>query len=268
MNDALYPLHGPVYRYVILSALVLALAGLGDALLYSALPIFGEGRGFSPFEIGLILSVNKFVRIPGNAWVVFIISKKGTTQAMKVGAFIAFLTTMSYGFNFGLVFFLLFRILWGLSYATIRIGSLLYAAQARENRFLLFGVIQGIKTAGGVLALYLGSHLVTLFSYQRAFHFLGVLTLLSLVLASLLPASDRRRPSPTLTHVFRLTPPRLLTFFSALIIDGILVVTLSKLFPGKNKLELVALVAGYLLFRKLCSTFLSILQDGFQIFLV
>ena len=49
-----------------ISALVLALAGLGDALLYPTLPLYAAQLGVPLIWIGVLLSINKFIRLGGN----------------------------------------------------------------------------------------------------------------------------------------------------------------------------------------------------------
>jgi len=58
---------------VFLSSFAMAFAGLGDALLYPVLPVYGEEMGFSVFWIGVFLSINRFIRIPGNSLVGYLI---------------------------------------------------------------------------------------------------------------------------------------------------------------------------------------------------
>ena len=106
---------------VLFASISMAFAGLGDALLYPVLPIYGEQMGFSVFEIGILLSINRFVRIPGNAFVAYLITKKGYKSTMVIATFLAVITTVLYGFEIGFYLFFIARILWGLSYATMRV---------------------------------------------------------------------------------------------------------------------------------------------------
>ena len=94
---------------VLFSSISMAFAGLGDALLYPVLPIYGEQMGFSVFWIGVFLSINRFVRIPGNALVAFLITKKGYKKAMLLATFLAMITTFFYGYKIGIFLFLIFQ---------------------------------------------------------------------------------------------------------------------------------------------------------------
>jgi len=63
-----------------------------------------------------------------------------------------------------------------------------------------------------------------------------------------------------------------LTFLTPFIIDGVLVVTISKLLFNYSNTKLVMVVSGYLLFRKLCSAVVSVfsgwVSDRFGVLLV
>ena len=245
---------------VLFSSFAMAFAGLGDALLYPVLPIYGEEMGFSVFWIGVFLSINRFIRIPGNALVGYLISIKGYKNAMVIATCFALLTTFFYGFEIGIFLFLISRIFWGLSYATMRISSLAYASEAKKNVNLIFGLVQSIKTTGAVLALLVGSYLVKIYSVKISFMVLSSLSLLAIFFASKLPNLKIDDTKLKLKKVLNFSTINILTFLTSFIIDGVLVITISKLLNNYSISELIVVVSGYLLFRKLCSAILSVLS--------
>ncbi len=250
----------------------MAFAGLGDALLYLVLPIYGEEMGFSVFWIGVFLSINRFVRIPGNAFVAFLISKKGYKKVMLIATFFAMLTTFFYGFKIGIFLFLISRIIWGLSYATMRVSSLAYASEAIKSKNVMFGLVQSIKTSGAVLALFVGSYLIKIYSVNISFIVLGSLSFLGVFFAYKLPNIKIETSKISLKKILSFSILNILTFFTSFIIDGVLVVTISKLLFNYTIAELVIVVSGYLLFRKLCSAVISVfsgwVSDRFGVLLV
>ncbi len=242
---------------VLFSSFAMAFAGLGDALLYPVLPIYGEEMGFSVFWIGVFLSINRFIRIPGNSLVGYLISRKGYKNAMLVATCFALLTTFFYGFEIGAFLFLISRVFWGLSYATMRISSLAYASEAKKNVNLMFGLVQSIKTTGAVLALLVGSYLVKIYSVKISFMVSGSLSLLAIFFALKLPNLKIDNTKLKLKKVLNFSTINILTFLTSFIIDGVLVITISKLLNRYSLSELIIVVSGYLLFRKLCSAILS-----------
>lgn len=257
---------------VLFSSVSMAFAGLGDALLYPVLPIYGEKMGFSVFWIGVFLSINRFIRIPGNTLVAYLITKKGYKTAMLIATFFAMVTTFFYGFKIGIVLFFISRIIWGLSYSTLRISSLAYASEAVNNKNLMFGLLQSIKTTGAVLALLVGSYLIKFYSVKISFLTLGSFSFLAILFAYKLPNIKSPPPKVSLKKVLSFSTLNILTFFTSFIIDGVLVVTISKLLFNYSIKELVFVVSGYLLFRKLCSAILSVfsgwISDMFGVLIV
>lgn len=67
----------PSFRGALQASGVMAFAGLGDAILYPILPIYGKDLGFSVFFIGLLLSVNRFVRILANTQIANLVNYIG-----------------------------------------------------------------------------------------------------------------------------------------------------------------------------------------------
>ena len=257
---------------VLFSSFAMAFAGLGDALLYPVLPIYGEEMGFSVLWIGVFLSINRFVRIPGNALVAYYITKKGYKKAMLLATIFAMLTTFFYGFKIGIFLFLISRIIWGLSYATMRVSSLAYASNTVKNKNIMFGLVQSIKTTGAVLALFVGSYLIKIYSINISFIVLGSLSFLGVLFAYKLPNIKIETSKISLKKVLSFSTLNTLTFLTPFIIDGVLVVTISKLLFNYSNTKLVMVVSGYLLFRKLCSAVVSVfsgwVSDRFGVLLV
>lgn len=243
---------------VLFSSIAMAFAGLGDALLYPVLPIYGEEMGFSVFWIGLFLSINRFVRIPGNSLVALLITKKGYRKAMLLATIFAFVTTFFYGMEIGILLFLISRIIWGLSYSTMRVSSLAYASEAVNNKNTMFGLVQSIKTTGAVLALLVGSILIKTYSVKISFIVLGCMSFFAILFAYKLPKIKIEASDISIKKILNFSTLNILTFFTSFIIDGILVVTLSKILFDYSVNELIMVVSGYLLFRKLCSAIISV----------
>ncbi|MEQ8531033.1 MAG: hypothetical protein RIB86_04245, partial [Imperialibacter sp.] len=100
----------PVY-----ASLVLAFASFGDAYLYAFLPVNATGIGLSLASVGLLLSINRFIRLFANRWLLVVLSKYGFRLVTIVAAGLAALSTVGYGAGLGLVGWLLMRVIWGVA---------------------------------------------------------------------------------------------------------------------------------------------------------
>ena len=83
----------------VISAVVLALAGLGDALLYPTLPLYATQLGVPLIWIGVLLSINKLIRLGGNHVLALTISKLGYKRVAMLGVLLASVSTFAYGMN-------------------------------------------------------------------------------------------------------------------------------------------------------------------------
>ncbi len=172
----------------------------------------------------------------------------------------AVLTTFYYGFNIGIILFLTLRIVWGMSYAILRVSSLAYASEAIKNRNTMFGMVHGIKTAGAVMAMFMGTYLITTYDVKFSFMILGCLSMVGIWFSYLLPNIEKEISDVGFTKIFNLSAINILTFITSFIIDGVLVVTISRLLSDYSGSELLIVVSAYLLFRKLSSSVVSILS--------
>lgn len=231
----------------------MAFSGIGDAMLYPILPIYGKELGFSAFWIGIFLSVNRFVRILANTTMANFIGKLGMKKVLIITSILAVLTTMAYGLKIGLIGFLMARILWGLSYSGLKIATLNYAALVKNNNGLAFGASQSIKSLGAAFALLIGPWIMKSVGIQSGFLLFGAVGLLGVLLALYL--TDLRMQAKTVLtrKTFYPNPINLLVFILSLGIDGILVVVLADLFAADydNTTSLLVIVAFYLLLKRL-----------------
>ena len=234
---------------------IMAFAGLGDALLYSVLPVYGASMGFSVFLIGVLLSVNRFVRIIANTHIANIVRSIGMKKVLLISSSFAVLTTLVYGLKLGIVSFFLARILWGLSYSGLKISTLNYAAIVKKHAGLAFGISQSIKSLGAFFILIVGPILIGAYGIEIGFFMIASISSVGVFLAFLLPEQDAKQGAGKVktATTFAPTPINLLVFILAFTIDGILVVVLSDLFLNKQlgMNELLVYISFYLLLKRL-----------------
>ena len=242
-----YPLH---------AALTLSFASFGDAFLYPFLPQYADVMQIPVVWIGVLLSINRFVRIFFNPVVIKLFARYGVRPITITASAVAIVSTFGYGLVPDLLSLVLFRILWGMAFAILRISTLAYAFE-HEFIGLSLGIGKSIQDAGPMLALWLGPVLLTYFSITNTFFVLALISVPSMLYAISLPDL---KYLPAAGNKIRITLPSLfnsMTFASSFIVEGVLIIVIG-LFLEKNNVSLssgaiTALAAGYLAYRRVCS---------------
>ena len=212
-----------------LPGLVIAVAMIGDTLLYVVLPLYHQDFGISLAMVGVLLSLNRWIRLLANSGVAAIGERVGPHALMVMAAIGSVLSTTLYGLVENDAVQVAARILWGISYASLNLSTLAYAVSDRANAGkrvgasrAAIGLVQAMSLVGGAwIALQVGP--------RSVFLIFGGLTLISLVAALLLPRLPReitdRKP-------FRLPVPHRLEvwgFTLGFTGDGVFLLTLSFL---------------------------------------
>ncbi|HZX85329.1 MAG TPA: MFS transporter [Reyranella sp.] len=212
-----------------LPGLVIAVAMIGDTLLYVVLPLYHQDFGVSLAMVGVLLSLNRWIRLLANSGVAAIGERVGPHALMVMAAVGSVVSTTLYGLVESEAVQIAARMLWGVSYAALNLSTLAYAVSDRANAGkrvgasrAAIGIVQAVSLVGGAwIALEVGP--------RSVFLIFGGLTLVSLVAALLLPRLPReiadRKP-------FRLPVPHRLEiwgFTLGFTGDGVFLLTLSFL---------------------------------------
>lgn len=216
-------------RAVALSGAVIGLGLLGDTLIYAVLPLYHAELGMSLAMVGVLLSLNRWTRLLANSAVAVIGEHLGARKLMIAAAVGSAVSTTCYGLDRGEALQIAARILWGVSFAALNLGSLAYAVADRANAGKrvgasrgMIGVIQATCFVGGAL-------LVLEVGPRHVFLILGALTTLGLVAALMLPYLPRE---PGERRGFRVPKPHRLEVWGFLLGfsgDGVFLLTLAFL---------------------------------------
>ena len=170
---------------IIVVAIVTALSLLGDSMLYIVLPLYWEEAGLdSIWQVGILLSINRFVRLPFNplaGWVYKRISlRAGLIMAVILGG----LTTLGYGLLEGFIAWVILRGLWGIAWSLFRIGGLSAVAFFADERHRgqSMGLYNGVYRLGSLGGMLFGGILVPFIGLSTVSIIFGVLTLLGIPL--------------------------------------------------------------------------------------
>jgi MFS family permease len=143
-------------RHISVFALVTALCLMGDSMLYTVLPVYFQQAGLtSLWEVGVVLSVNRLVRLPLNPFIGRLYSRISERTGVCIAVLLGILTTLSYGFLQGLVWWVLARCVWGLAWSLLRIGSLfcILKISTPTTRGLYNGLYNGLYRLGSLVGM-------------------------------------------------------------------------------------------------------------------
>ncbi len=230
-----------------LSAGVLSIVLMGDALIYVVLPINAETFGISLIWVGVLLSANRLIRIVTYGAIAHATTAYGiriATIAACIGG--ATSTVMYWMFDGGWAL-LAARLLWGLSFAALTLTTLAYAIADRDRAGSRVGLSRAIQQFGSVLALTGGAWLAGQMGPKAAFLFLGLASFAALPLALALPRETGKAPRAKTQW---LPKPQLLDFLFFAVgfaIDGVFAMTITIILADLVSYEAAMLGGGFVL---------------------
>jgi MFS family permease len=164
-------------RWILVVSIATGAAILGDSLLYAVLPVIWDDLGLTAGMVGIILSINRFVRMFTNPVAGWVAGRVGPRLPFTIAVIVAAASTLAYGVGFGVAGFLVARCLWGLCWSFLRLGGHLAAIEAGIDgrRGFYLGFFSGITRAGSLLAVVTGGFLTDLISFQATVYlFAGI----------------------------------------------------------------------------------------------
>lgn len=171
-------------RPVVIIALVTAVCLLGDSALYAILPSKLDAFAVSPTAVGLILGVNRYIRLVSNTAAGWAFERMGFHGPFLFAIALAAVTTFSYGFFTGFWPLFLAHGAWGISWSLLRLGGYLavIGTGSSANIGRLMGVLYGGARGGSLVAVLLGGVLADSIGGRETFLVLGGLTLFAFTL--------------------------------------------------------------------------------------
>lgn len=209
-------------------------------MLYIALPIHWKEVGLlSLVEVGILLSANRFIRLPLNPVISWLYSKMSIRTGLFMSLFIAGSTTLLYGWAQGFVFWLVLRCIWGIAWSILRLGAYytIVEISTADNRGQNMGAFNGLSRIGGLVGMLGGGFFVEWFGIRNVTFWFGLLAFLSLPLILRIPQAattkERNQESALNLSFFKQKPlllKLLLTVFLVMLcLEGMVSATLSHL---------------------------------------
>lgn len=180
-------------RPVLLVALATAFSLLGDQTLYAVLPTYYTDLGLLPYQVGLILSVNRWIRLLTNQLAERLCRRYSLTLLLALALVLGAITTATYGSTPAFSVLLIVRVAWGLSWSFIRQAGLMTVVETSAEGSIgrMMGYYNGISRTGSVGGNLLGAIGHDLFGFSATLIVFGCVSLLGVPLGV---ASRRRAP--------------------------------------------------------------------------
>lgn len=171
-------------RLVTLVSTVIAFCIVGDSLLYSILPLEAKALGFSAFQVGLLLSVNRWVRLASNPWASRLIERWGPRWPFLIACVLGLFSTAVYGLGWGFLMFLVARLVWGIAWSAFRQdGYHAVWSGGPTVKGRLTGVLWGVVRLGSACGVLLGGWLYDHQGYTTTIWVMVGITALALPVA-------------------------------------------------------------------------------------
>ncbi len=168
-------------RPVILVSVATAFSLLGDMVLYAVLPVpfYHQQLGLEPIHIGLLLSVNRWVRMITNHLAERLTRRLNVTYLLAAALTVGSILPVVYATVTLFPILLLARACWGLCWSFIRqIGMMTVVDSVPGHRMGQgMGYYNGISRIGGAFGLFVGALLCDHIGFSAALIVFGILSL-------------------------------------------------------------------------------------------
>lgn len=170
-------------------SLATGLSLLGDTTLYTVLPTHTVEAGITLGMVGILLSANRWIRLPLNGPAGFFLEKLPRKPVFVLAMFLGAISTGLYALDNGFALLLAARLLWGISWVGIWVGgnTIVLDITREHDRGKWLGLYQIAFYAGAGGGAALGGLLTDLLGYHGAMAINAGLTLLGALIALALP---------------------------------------------------------------------------------
>lgn len=238
---------------VIVISLLTAACLLGDSMLYIVLPTHWQEFGLSSlWEVGVLLSVNRFIRLPLNPLVGWLYGKMNNRNGIIFAGILATCTTFSYAVIKGFAFWVVLRCIWGVAWTFLRLGAYftILEISSETNRGHYMGLYNGLYRLGSLGGMLIGGLLADYYGIAIPSIVFGLMTFSAIPFASrLLPRSFHTETQTNNNITATLANSNviwtLLTgLFIAMVYQGVFTATLSYLIQVHNSQSVLILGAS------------------------
>lgn len=229
-----------------LASIVLALALLGDSLLYAVLPLHAATFGVSLAWVGVLLSANRIVRLFAYPFLPRV-AAAGLRRFTIAAAALGGISTLTFAVASGTWTLLAARLVWGVVFGSLSLSTLAYATAWNEGAGNRVGLSLSLREVGPLVSLTAGTAAVAIAGVRPALAALGMLSMAGVAVATRLPelATADRGNART---AFRLPAPEdWLSLATGFVMDGVFPATIGLLIARSSGAGEAMIGAGLLL---------------------
>jgi MFS family permease len=165
-------------RILLPLGLAVALSLPGDQTLYAVLPTQTATVGISVGAVGVLLSANRLIRIPGNPLAGLLYDRLGRRRLFLFGLLLGTISTALYGAAHGFWPLLGGRLLWGVAWSLINVGgyTMMLDVSSDADRGRWIGLYQVSYLLGLFFSPMLGGFLSDTLGFQPALFVCAAIT--------------------------------------------------------------------------------------------
>ncbi len=247
-------------RALLVVSLATGLSLFGDTAMYTILPSHYDLLGLSLASVGILLSINRFIRVLLNGPIGILTDRWPRRHVFIPAVFIGGISTAIYAMFGSFLPLLAGRLLWGLAWSGIWVSgnAIVLDISNDKNRGMFIGRYQIAFFLGAAGGAVLGGLLTDLVGFSGAMTMASALTLTGAVVALLLlPETSQWRSAPQVQSVPeseieksqdfpQLFSATMLLGVNRLVVAGILIATLGRYLAEKlgNTMDIGSLTVG------------------------
>ena len=171
-------------RLLIPVGLAISLSLPGDQTLYAVLPTQAQAVGISLGVVGVLLGVNRLIRIPGNPIAGLLYDQLGRRRLFLLGLLLGTLSTASYAIAQSFPGWLAGRLLWGIAWSLLNVGGLTMMLDVTEDhdRGRVIGLFQLSYLLGLAFSPVLGGLLTDALGFRPALLVCAAITAVAFII--------------------------------------------------------------------------------------
>jgi len=145
-------------RPILLISSATAFSLLGDQFLYAVLPSYYDNIGLLPIHVGILLSINRWVRLATNPLAERAYRRYPVGALVSVAFLLGSMLTAVYATVTLFPVLLIARVLWGLCWSFIRQAAIMTVVDASHSGHIggYMGFYNGISRAGSLVGMVVG----------------------------------------------------------------------------------------------------------------
>ena len=180
--------------HIIYFSIAMSTVSLGDFLLYAILPSYYPHLGLIPIQVGILLSINRWIRLSTNHIAEYCYRSYPSNLWVISAFFMGSVVTAVYGLSEQFTILLIARILWGISFSFIRQAGIMAVVNSSSNERLgeNMGYFRGISAIWRTVGLFIGGLCHDLLGFTTTLVGLGILSFVSVPIGALSQKKNRQ----------------------------------------------------------------------------